>query len=664
MKKSVLFLWFAAVFLTIFSAKLWLIDLYGSALPWWDQWAAEGWFLYIPFLNKTLALKDLFTAHCEHRIFVNRVAGLLCLMLNGQWDARLGMVLNAAVTAGTGAAFSALGWTLLGRKHLAMLCLFNTLVFALPFSWECTLLGFVGNYWLIFFALAAIWLLLRNAPFRGRWLLGFFLAALSLVTMGSGFFAAAAALAIIFLRLILRKDRTLPGLISLLFLLAIITAGYYLRVSVPGHAAFQPANWRDWLVSFGRNLAWPNYYLPWTAFIIWLPALILSAVYIRRRASACPAAEFVLAFGLWVALQAAALAFARCGVVTSRHTVFLALALPVNFLAILLLYQSDLPKLARHSLAIVLLIWAGDVGYQLWKISGKANLAEAAKYKTHLVQSEKNVRAFIQTDDIANLENKALYDIPFPDPQALAMVLRQPQMRAILPAGISDNQPGPLSRLAAKLIPKGDKLVLAGIAGLIILAGIRFYQSLGRLEKRLTSLRWTDFKQLLIPLGLALAAAAGLIGLQAGYARLSPAGLTVTYFRGRNFEEKVCRRTEKAAARDYEESAPAWGVPSKNFSALWQGILRAPATADYDFFSQSDDGLRLIIAGQKIIDNWRDQSWGASATGARAHLAAGDHPIAIEYYNGEGEAALRIKWSGGPIPPNTVLAAPYLRKRK
>lgn len=65
-----------------------------------------------------------------------------------------------------------------------------------------------------------------------------------------------------------------------------------------------------------------------------------------------------------------------------------------------------------------------------------------------------------------------------------------------------------------------------------------------------------------------------------------------------------------------------------------------------------------------MIDNWRDQSWGASACGARVRLAAGDHPIAIEYYNSAGEAALRIKWSGGPIPPNTVLAAPYLRKRK
>ena len=145
MKLPIPLFWFAAVFLTIFSSKLWLIDLFGSALPWWDQWAAEGWLLYVPFFEKTLSLKDLFAAHCEHRVFVNRVLALLTLVINGQWDARIGMVLNAAITAGTGVAISGMGWRLLGRRNIAVICIFNTIVFSLPFSWECSLLGFVGN---------------------------------------------------------------------------------------------------------------------------------------------------------------------------------------------------------------------------------------------------------------------------------------------------------------------------------------------------------------------------------------------------------------------------------------------------------------------------------------------------------------------------------------
>ena len=205
------FFWFAAVFLTIFSSKLWLIEQFGSSLPFWDQWAEEGWSLYIPFLDHKLALKDLFTAHCEHRIFVSRVLSLLQLVGNGQWDARLGMIFNALLTAGTGAALSAFGWKLLGKKHLAVLCLFNTLVFSLPFSWECSLLGFIANYLLIAFALLATWFLLEYRLFSWQWFLGILSALLSLVTMGSGFCAAASVLAVILLRVILRQGPGFAG---------------------------------------------------------------------------------------------------------------------------------------------------------------------------------------------------------------------------------------------------------------------------------------------------------------------------------------------------------------------------------------------------------------------------------------------------------------------
>jgi len=683
MKKFIPLFWFAAVFLTIFSSKLWLIDRFGSSLPLWDQWAAEAWGLYIPFFEKHLTLKDLFAAHCEHRIFVNRVLSLLLLVLNGQWDARLGMTLNAAIAGGIGVVLSFFAWKLLGKKRLAVLCLFNTLVFSLPFSWECSLLGFIANYLLVAFALLAIWFLLEYKSFSWQWFFGLLCALLSLVTLGSGFCAAASALAIMLLRIILRQGR--PGergsenapaehgkislavdLIAITALLAVVITGILLRTSVPGHAAFKPANIHDFIVFSGQILAWPNSDLPWTALILWLPGLLLFFAYIFRRIDERGSAEFILGFGLWVALQDAALVFSRWGGITSRHTVFLCLSLPVNFLALLFLMRKPPARpLLRRLLAVLLIIWLGNTGYSLWKISGKSQLDEALKSRPHIIQSERNVRAFLLSDNIADLENKPPFEIPFPDPQALAGVLRNPHIRAILPSCVAEsNKPGPLSVFVSKLIPKGDKLLIIGIALLVILAGIRFYQSLGTLEKRLLALRWVDFRRFLKQAGVALAVVVLIYAVSKLYFLWSPSGLKVTYFRGTNFEKKICSRTEQAVFRDYGEKVPAWGVPSKNFSALWEGILRVPETGEYLFFSQSDDGLRLIIDGKKIIDNWYDQSWGASSTGVSVHLSAGDHPIAIEHYNNEGEAALRIRWCGGPVPPNTVLSAPYLRRHK
>ena len=665
MKNLVPLFWFAAVFLTIFSSKLWLIDLYGSALPWWDQWAAEGWQLYVPFLEKTLSLKDLFAAHCEHRVFVNRVLSLFTLILNGQWDARLGMVLNALLTAGTGVALSHAGWKLLNRNNIAAICLFNAIVFSLPFSWESSLLGFVGNYLLIAFALAAIWFLLRAAPFRPAWFLGAFFALLSLVTMGSGFFAALAVVGVVFLRLITRQARPWLNLAGIAVLLGIVTAGFFLRVSVPGHEIFKPATTGDLITTFCQNMAWPNGDYTWIAIIIWLPACLAFIRYVFYRDGERNKYEFILGFGLWIALQAAALAFTRCGILASRHAVFLSLSLPINFLALLILWHDGvLPFILRKSLVIIFLVWIGFIGHGLWKISDKGHLAGAEQTRQHFVQCEKNVRNFFETGSSAALEDKALYDIPFPDPHALALALRHPRIRAIMPACVNNSaQEGPLSRVASKLIPKGDKLLIIGIALLVMLGIISFYQSLGAFEKRLASLRWHDFRQFLAQAGMLMLFALMIYVLHALYLLSSPAGLTVTYFKGRNFEKKICSRIEKTLCRDYGEKSPAWRVPKHNFSAIWHGILRVPLAGDYSFFCQSDDGLRLIIDGQKIVDNWHDQSWLASSIGAEKRLEAGDHKIAVEYYNGEGEAALRVKWSGGPVPPNTILAAPYLRKR-
>ena len=665
MKKPVILLWFAAVFLTVFSSKLWLIDLFGSPLPWWDQWEAEGWLLYVPFLEKTLALKDMFAAHCEHRIFANRALSLLTLAANGQWDARVGMVINALVTAGTGTALSAMGWRLLGRRNIAMVCLFNTAVFSLPFSWECSLLGFVGNYLLIAFALLAVWLLLKD-PFRPAWWAGLFFAILSLVTMGSGFFAALAVAGILILRIASRSPGIWLNLCALAAMLAVVTAGLLLRVQFPGHEAFMPRTFADLLAAFAGNMAWPHTGYAWAAVVTWLPSLLAFIRYAFNRDQDRRSYEFVLAFGLWIALQAAALALARCGILASRHTVFLSLALPLNFLALLmLLHDRLLPRAFRNFMLLIVIIWAGFAGRGLLKISDRAGLAAAEKTKQHFVQSEMNVRNFIETGDEAALQGKAPYDIPYPDPHALALVLRNPHIRAIMPAAVSGTgREGPLSLLAAWMIPKGDKAVFIGIALLLSLGAVRFYQSLGALEKRLATFRRKDIRALLVQAGMVLACAALLYLLHLLYAILSPGGITATYFKGRNFEEKICSRTEKAICRDYGVRSPAWHVPRHNFSAIWEGYLMVPETGDYLFHCQSDDGLRLIIDGEKLVDNWQDQSWMAGATGCRKRLEAGARKIAVEYYNGEGEAALRVRWCGGPVPPNTVLAVPYLRKRK
>lgn len=660
------FFWLAAVFLTVFIAKLWLSNLYGSALPWWEQWETEAWGLYIPFFEKSLSLKDLFAAHEGRSIFFNRALSLGLLVLNGQWDASVQMVLNALLAAGSGVLLSFFAWELLGKKHLAVICLFNSLIFSLPFCWQCVRPAFATDYFLVFLALPAVWLLLENRFFSGKWFFGLFCALLGLAAMEPGLYAPAAVLTIFILRLIQRPGRPAEGLMAVIVMLAVVAAGIWLMLKIQGHLPFKPDDMRAQTAEFFNNLAWPNTDQPWKTILVWLPSLLLFGLYISGRIEERRSAEFIICFGLWVVFQDADRAFLARGTLAAYPAVFSCLSLPVNFLALLLLARrrSWMPFLSR-CLAVIFLVWLGNAACGLWKIPYRHHFAEAAKFKNHLFRSEKNVGAFLRSNNIADLENKPFCDIPYHDPQALAVVLRNPHIRAILPSCVAkNNKPGPLSVFAAELLPQGRRLLLAALALLAVLAGIRFYQSLGALEKRVLSLRWKDFRLFLIQTGVVLAAAALAFAAGQLYIFQSPYGLTVTYFRGINFEEKIISRTEQAVCRDYGTKPPDLRVPSENFSAIWEGILRVPETGEYFFFSQSDDGLRLIIDGRKIIDNWRDQSWGASGAGAKTHLSAGDHRIAVEHYNRDDEAALRVKWCGGPVPPNTVLSAPYLRKRE
>lgn len=664
MKKISPILWFGASFAAVLSAKLLLIDRFGSSLPFWDQWAEEAWALYIPWFEGRLRLTDLFAAHCEHRIFVNRIISLALLLLNGQWDARLGMMLNAFITAGTASVLSWIVWRLLGRQRLASLCLFNTVVFALPYSWECTLLGFTGNYLLVAFAVAAVRLLTREPALGAWWFVGFLFALLSLATMGSGFCAALAAASIMALRVLTRSGAWRRDLIALLLLAAVSACGWALRAGVPGHASLLTSSAAHFASSLIKNMAWPAPDRPWTALVLWLPFAFLCAGLLRRKISNRPAAEFIAALGVWTLLQDAALAFARADAVTSRHTVFLALSFPINFAALLVFAREGHTWLfAQRFVAIATIAWSANAIYALSKAAHGEALEQAASFKQHLTRCEKNVAVFLETDSMEALTSKPPYEIPFPSPDQLAIVLRDQRIRAILPECVAPgNPPGPLSRAVAWLAPKGDEFLLASLALLIFLSGIRFYQSLGTLERQLFSLTASDARRILAQAAVIAASALALIAVGRVYARWTPHGLEVVYFRGMNFEEKVCSRTEMAVCRDYGARRPALGVPREKYSALWQGGLRVPETAEYSFFAQSDDGLRLIIDGRTVIDNWRDQSWGASASSARVPLTAGDHAIAVEYYNNSDEGALRIKWAGGPVPPNTILAAPYLLK--
>ncbi len=142
-----------------------------------------------------------------------------------------------------------------------------------------------------------------------------------------------------------------------------------------------------------------------------------------------------------------------------------------------------------------------------------------------------------------------------------------------------------------------------------------------------------------------------------------PEGLSVTYYQDVSLKIPAWRGVEHDLVRDFEEDPPVWWILPGGFSSRWTGYLDVPREADYIFYSQSSDGIRFYLDDHCVLDNWRRQRFITSGTAAKVHLTAGLHPLKVEHFSHDRSGALRVRWCGGGIPENTLLAAPYLRKR-
>ncbi len=482
--------------LLILGAKLRLIAAYGSALPWWDQWACHG----ITYLQRlggripltpeqaacvepSLTLRALLAPHCEHRLVFTRLLALLLLALNGQWDARLELAVNAVFHTLTGLALAAMLWAASGRRGWTPLLALCALVCALPFSWEATLWSAcISHYALLACALAALWLLLERPALSSGWWLGLGAALLGLGTMASGWLAPAAVLGVAALRWRGGDPgarRAAAGL--LLAGLATLVPGLLLVVSVPGHAAIQAHGLVDLLAAAAARLAWPNSDTPWLALVAWLPLAGLLIRALLHRGPTPPGDWFLLGLGAWLILQAVAMAYGRQGAgIASRHAVILAVAIPLNAACALALWPaSPLPRRRQALGAGLLALWLLPFLPGIWSLSQDALRLEAPRHGRQLAASEANVRAFIATDDIACLRGKPPFEVPYPDPESLAALLRSPEIRGILPEVVRPGAaPGPGSRAAAWLVARGTGVFLAGMllaAGLALAAAVRLF---------------------------------------------------------------------------------------------------------------------------------------------------------------------------------------------
>jgi len=104
-----------------------------------------------------------------------------------------------------------------------------------------------------------------------------------------------------------------------------------------------------------------------------------------------------------------------------------------------------------------------------------------------------------------------------------------------------------------------------------------------------------------------------------------------------------------------------WGTGSpdplvdiNDFSCRWSGQVEVPLSEDYTFYTASDDGARLWVDGQLVIDRWVDQGGTEWPSSPIALVAGQKYDIKMEQYENEGGATAYLRWSSPSISKRII----------
>lgn len=133
-------------------------------------------------------------------------------------------------------------------------------------------------------------------------------------------------------------------------------------------------------------------------------------------------------------------------------------------------------------------------------------------------------------------------------------------------------------------------------------------------------------------------------------------GDSIINWRGEYFNNKtlsgnpVLIRDDSQVSFNWGNRSPGTGVNSDGFSVRWSRSLNF-ASGRYRFTAISDDGVRVWVNNQLIIDGWSDHP--PTPYSGDIDLPSGLIPVRVEYYDSSGGAEILLTWTvmgSAPVP--------------
>jgi hypothetical protein len=130
-------------------------------------------------------------------------------------------------------------------------------------------------------------------------------------------------------------------------------------------------------------------------------------------------------------------------------------------------------------------------------------------------------------------------------------------------------------------------------------------------------------------------------------------GLLGLFYDEMNFSNLMVVQGGQQVHEDWGNGSPSPLIDPDTFSVRWIGYIQPLFTEDYTIWTNADDGIRVTINGQTVVDDWSNHSarW---RSGTIALERCQLYPITVEYYENGGNAVAEMEWASASQPRGAV----------
>jgi hypothetical protein len=112
-------------------------------------------------------------------------------------------------------------------------------------------------------------------------------------------------------------------------------------------------------------------------------------------------------------------------------------------------------------------------------------------------------------------------------------------------------------------------------------------------------------------------------------------------------------RTDAVVNFNWNSNSPDPSMPTSNYTIKWTGLIQPLFSEPYTFSTTTDDGARLWVNGQEIINAWSPQS-PTTWSGVVYLQAQQVYAVEMDYFQAGGGALAQLAWTSPSTTPTIV----------